>query len=123
MCRWVSIMPGITMPPAASISSVPSGTASPTPTAAIRSPVTRTSWPDRTVRLASTVRTVALRKTTLIGALLDLPDRRPLYGHRGTAVTVAHAGCAVNVRAVTVRGAVVVRSVAACPQGGREALP
>ena len=42
------VMPGITMPPAASISAVPSGTDRAGPTASMRSPVTRTSAPVRT---------------------------------------------------------------------------
>src|SRR5215467_4896657 len=64
MCRCVSIMPGMTMPPDASISAVPSGTSSPGPTAAIVSPVTSTSAPVSTVCAASMVSTVALRNTT-----------------------------------------------------------
>src|ERR671921_640457 len=64
MCRWVSIIPGITMPPRASISYVPGGTSSAGPTAAIRSPVTRTSASVRTVWASSIVRTVPPRRTT-----------------------------------------------------------
>jgi hypothetical protein len=43
MCRCVSTIPGMTMPFAASISTVPSGTSSRGPIAAIRSPTTSTS--------------------------------------------------------------------------------
>ena len=57
-------MPGMTMPPAASISAVPSGTSRPGPTAAIRSPVTSTSALVRTVCASSIVSTVAFRNTT-----------------------------------------------------------
>src|SRR5580658_8436221 len=64
MCRWVSIMPGMRMPPAASISAVPSGTARFGPTAAMRSPLTRTSAPSRTWWASSRVKTVAFRNTT-----------------------------------------------------------
>src|SRR5581483_559656 len=64
MCRCVSIMPGMTMPPEASISRVPSGTASAGPTAAIRSPVTSTSAPVSTWCASSIVSTVAFRNTT-----------------------------------------------------------
>src|SRR3712207_1025609 len=64
MCRWVSIIPGMTMPPRASISWVPSGTSSAVPTAAIRSPTTRTSAPGRTVHASSMVSTVPPRRTT-----------------------------------------------------------
>src|SRR5215210_5883919 len=64
MCRWVSIIPGMTMPPAASTSNVSSGTSSAGPTASIRSPTTRTS-PSSMIRCASSiVRTVPRRKTT-----------------------------------------------------------
>src|SRR4051812_22092205 len=63
MCRWVSIIPGMTMPSEASISKVPSGTSSPGPTASIRSPTTRTS-PSSTIRCPSSiVSTVPRRKT------------------------------------------------------------
>ena len=64
MCRWVSIMPGMTMPPVASISAVPSGTSRFGPTAAIRSPATSTSASLRTVCASSIVSTVAFRNTT-----------------------------------------------------------
>src|SRR2546421_632122 len=64
MCRCVSIIPGITMPPLASTSSVPSGTSRRGPTAAIRSPVTSTSAPVRTVCASSMVSTVPPRSTT-----------------------------------------------------------
>src|SRR5690349_18117017 len=64
MCRCVSIIPGITMPPLASISSVPSGTSRWGPTAAIVSPVTRTSAAARTVCASSMVSTVPPRRTT-----------------------------------------------------------
>src|SRR4051794_14747848 len=63
MCRWVSIMPGITMPPWASISWVPSGTSRFEPTASIRSPTTRTSASFSTVQASSMVRTVPPRNT------------------------------------------------------------
>ena len=64
MCRWVSIMPGMTMPPVASISAVPSGTCRFGPTAAIRSSVTSTSASARIRCPSSMVSTVALRKTS-----------------------------------------------------------
>ena len=64
MCRWVSIMPGMTIPPVASISAVPSGTSRFGPTAAMRSPSVSTSAPVRTVRESSMVSTVAFRNTT-----------------------------------------------------------
>ena len=68
MCRWVSIMPGITMPPDASISSVPSGTSRCGPTASIRSPTTRTSPSLWTVWVSSIVSTVPPRRTIASGA-------------------------------------------------------
>src|SRR4051794_3560494 len=64
MCRWVSIIPGITIPPRASISVVPSGTSRCGPTAAIRSSTTSTSASVRTVCELSMVRTVPPRSTT-----------------------------------------------------------
>src|SRR4051812_1498613 len=64
MCRWVSIIPGITIPPLASISCVPGGTSSRGPTASIRSPTTRTSASVSTVDEASMVRTVPPRNTS-----------------------------------------------------------
>ena len=57
-------MPGITMPPVASISWVPSGTSRACPTAAIRSPTTSTSAPVSTVWASSIVSTVPPRRTT-----------------------------------------------------------
>src|SRR4051812_17636942 len=63
MCRCVSIIPGITRPPEASISNVPSGTSRPGPTASIRWPTTRTSVSARTDRPGSMGRTVPPRKT------------------------------------------------------------
>src|SRR3954452_14476010 len=63
MCRCVSIMPGMTMPPEASISSAPSGASSPGPTASMRSPTTSTSA-SRCISWASfIVRTVPRRNT------------------------------------------------------------
>ncbi len=64
MCRWVSIIPGITIPPAASTSTAPAGAASPGPTAAIRSPSTSTSASASTVCASSMVSTIPPRKTT-----------------------------------------------------------
>src|SRR4029450_2243604 len=64
MCRWVSIIPGMTMPPEASTSCVSSGTSSRGPTAAIRSPTTSTSQSTRTVDASSMVSTVPPRNTT-----------------------------------------------------------
>ncbi len=57
-------MPGITIPPEASISAVPSGTLSRGPTAAIVSPLTSTSVSRRTERPASMGSTVPPRRTT-----------------------------------------------------------
>jgi hypothetical protein len=64
MCRWVSIMPGITMPPDASISTVPAGTSSAGPTAEIRSSTTSTSAPCSTCPASSMASTVPPRRTT-----------------------------------------------------------
>src|SRR5947209_2757 len=64
MWRCVSIIPGITMPPRASISAVPSGTSSRGPTAVMRSPTTRTSASGSTVDASSMVSTVPPRRTT-----------------------------------------------------------
>src|SRR5215208_3345348 len=64
MWRWVSIMPGITMPSEASISTVPSGTSRSGPTAAISSPTTRTSASFRTSWASFMVSTVPRRSTT-----------------------------------------------------------
>src|SRR3954451_21751110 len=66
MCRWVSTIPGITMPSEASISRVPSGTSRDWPTAAIKPSTTSTSPPGSTVWASSMVTTVPPRKT--IGA-------------------------------------------------------
>ena len=110
MCRWVSIMPGSTMPPEASTSTVPSGTGSCGPTASIRSPTTRTSAGVRTVWRASIVSTVPPRKTSgrpasgvpplavvaasmssSIGAPVapwNLPDECPYGGHRSPGDTM-----------------------------------
>src|SRR5271166_3785844 len=79
MCRWVSIIPGITMPPLASISSAPSGAWRRGPTAAIRSAVTSTSASVRMVWASSMVSTVPPRSTA----------------GRPTSVTVEHrrSGC------------------------------
>src|SRR3954463_762924 len=63
MCRCVSIMPGITMPCAASISNDPSGTSRPGPTASMRSPTTRTSASSRSSCASFMVSTVPPRKT------------------------------------------------------------
>src|SRR5580693_1189254 len=114
MCRWVSIIPGITMPPLASISAVPSGTARRDPTAAIRSPATSTSASNRTVCASSIVSTVPPRSTTgrrsdqdaatSSGFAIEtsgyLPaDDRPLHDYAGvhsaTSATVNHrrSGC------------------------------
>ena len=57
-------MPGITMPPDASISVVPFGTSSDGPTAEIRSPSMRTSASRSTDRDGAMVSTVPFRKTT-----------------------------------------------------------
>src|SRR4051794_8198567 len=64
MCRWVSIIPGITIPSEASISNVPSGTSSAGPIAAILSSTTSTSAPCRTSWASFMVSTVPLRMTT-----------------------------------------------------------
>src|SRR5271166_2008199 len=90
MCRWVSIIPGITMPPLASISSAPSGACRRGPTAAILSPVTRTSASVRTVWASSIVSTVPPRSRTGRDAATSsgfaigtsgylLADERPLH--------------------------------------------
>src|SRR2546430_1314752 len=90
MCRCVSIIPGITMPPLASISSEPSGASSRGPTAAILSPVTSTSASARIVWASSMVSTVPPRSTTgrpaatssgfVIETSENFPtDKRPLY--------------------------------------------
>src|SRR5687768_2221383 len=60
VCRWVSMKPGITMSPSASITRAPSALR-PRPTSAMRSPSTRTSAPAISPRESSWVRTVALR--------------------------------------------------------------
>ena len=64
MCRCVSIIPGMTMPPEASISKLPSGTSSAGPTAAISSPTTSTSARSSTACASSIVNTVPARRTT-----------------------------------------------------------
>src|SRR5215217_3708563 len=64
MCRCVSIMPGMTIPPDASISRVPSGTCRFGPISAMRSPVTSTSVSGSTRWVASTVSTVPPLSTT-----------------------------------------------------------
>src|SRR5688572_623709 len=64
MWRWVSIMPGMTMPSEASISAVPSGTSSPGPTPAISSPTTSTSASRRMSCASFMVSTVPPRSTT-----------------------------------------------------------
>jgi hypothetical protein len=64
-CRCVSIMPGITIPPIASISSAPGGASSPTPIASTRSPTTSTSVPVSTLRPTSIGSTVPCRSTTV----------------------------------------------------------
>src|SRR4051794_20731875 len=63
MWRCVSIMPGMTMPPEASISSAPSGTSSPGPTASMRSPTTSTSPSSTTSWASFIVSTVPPRNT------------------------------------------------------------
>src|ERR1035437_8491050 len=63
MCRWGSTIPGMRMPPWASISIAPSGTGRLCPTAAIVSPMTSTSPPLMTPA-PSMVSTLALRKTS-----------------------------------------------------------
>jgi hypothetical protein len=63
MWRWVSMNPGVMMPPVASISSASAGTSSFGPTAVMVSPVTSTSA-FSSVPAESIVMTVALRKTT-----------------------------------------------------------
>jgi len=63
MCRCVSIMPGMMMPSLASISIVPSGTASRGPTAVTVSPEMSTSAPGSTDRASSMTRTVPPRRT------------------------------------------------------------
>ena len=111
MCRCVSIMPGITMPPEASISTVPSGTSRPGPTAAMRSPTTRTSASRSTDRAvvhgqhgAAAEHDRATRLGRLVaaglghGVLLVLdgpvpehptaPDERPYSGRGSTIVTM-----------------------------------
>ena len=76
MCRCVSIIPGITMPPVASISVVPSGTSRCGPTASIRSPLTSTSPPWCTVCASSMVSTVAFRNTRVMADLHFEAGRR-----------------------------------------------
>src|SRR5215211_86694 len=63
MWRWVSIMPGITMPSEASISSAPSGASSDGPTSAIVSPTTSTSASRRMSWASFMVSTVPRRST------------------------------------------------------------
>src|SRR5713226_810968 len=101
MCRCVSIIPGITMPPLASISSAPSGASSRGPTAAILSPVTSTSVSVRTVWASSMVSTVPPRSTTgrpaaTSGFVMETSgcrpaDDRPLYDH-GCQAVLRHDG-------------------------------
>src|SRR4029079_8069499 len=104
MCRWVSIMPGSTMPWEASISRVPSGTCSRCPMSAMRSPVTSTSVSGSTRWVASIVRTVPPRSTTDSDTIepdpcvmADLPgpraDARP---HCGQAVLWCRVGRGVK---------------------------
>ena len=83
-------MPGITMPPVASISSVPSGgTSRPTPTAAIRSPTTSTSASVSTRWRSSMVSTVPWRRTTAVGLGQRLRSRLLLEsGGRPDALSV-----------------------------------
>src|SRR4051812_28415687 len=64
MCRWVSIMPGMTMPSEASISKVCSGTSSAGPTPAMRPSTARTSASWRTSCASFIVSTVPRRRTT-----------------------------------------------------------
>src|SRR5829696_650353 len=64
MCRCVSIIPGITMPPEASISCAPSGASRPGPTPAILSSTTSTSLSCRTSWASFIVSTVPRRRTT-----------------------------------------------------------
>src|SRR5665647_1228552 len=63
MCRWVSTMPGMMIPPAAFISNVPSGTERFWPIASMFSPTMSTSVLASTRRRLSTVTTVPLRNT------------------------------------------------------------
>src|SRR5919109_2193477 len=64
MWRCVSTMPGMTMPPDASISNAPSGASRPGPTPAMRSSITRTSVPSRTSWSSFIVSTLPRRRTT-----------------------------------------------------------
>src|ERR1700759_4705366 len=94
MCRCVSIIPGITMPPLASISSAPSGACRRGPTPAILSPVTSTSASVRTVWASSMVSTVPPRSTT----------GRPAATSSGFAIeTSGQFSLRTNVRYTTVR--------------------
>src|SRR4051794_11389369 len=72
MWRCVSIMPGMTMPREASISSAPSGASSPGPTASIFSPTTSTSPSLITSWASFIVRTVPWRNTIGRPALSSL---------------------------------------------------
>src|SRR3954451_12559791 len=72
MCRWVSIIPGITIPSAASISNVPSGTSSPGPIVAMLSTTTSTSAPCRTSWASFMVSTVPPRRTTGLPASISV---------------------------------------------------
>src|SRR3954447_4693172 len=96
MCRWVSIMPGITMPPVASISWVPSGTWRRLPTSAMRSSTTSTSASVSTVEASSIVRTVPPRNTSgrpLCGAASDMVIVSSwLRWHERTGVRTAVSG-------------------------------
>src|SRR6185312_11483055 len=93
MCRCVSIIPGITMPPLASISSAPSGASSRGPTAAILSPVTSTFASARMVWASSMVSTVPPRNTT----------GRPAATSSGFAIEASASSLRTSVRYTTVR--------------------
>src|SRR5690606_21558765 len=63
MCRWVAIIPGMTMPPVASISAAPSGASRSGPTAVSVPPATRTSARSRTSRPSPPGATIPPRST------------------------------------------------------------
>src|SRR6266496_404362 len=75
MCRCVSIMPGMTMPPRASISMAPSGAVTFCPTSAILSSITSTSVSVSTDRASSIGSTVPPRKSTGLDSFIVEPLR------------------------------------------------
>src|SRR4051794_33777781 len=118
MCRCVSIMPGMTMPPEASISNVPSGTSRSGPTASMRSPTTSTSPGSCRVWASSRVSTVPRRKTIgrpgsgveVFTGLLSR-DKDLLGAAGGLALALPGVGDLVERAAVEVDGDVAVGGV------------